>query len=105
MTSVADGDRMANQRGVRTALRGRGVRRWRGHGLGVRLVLAVLAGGGVLAYAASVPLPPDPVVAQASVLYYRDGRTVLARVGANNRTDVALARIPLPVRRAVMAAE
>jgi membrane peptidoglycan carboxypeptidase len=59
----------------------------------------------VVAYAASVPLPADPVVAQASVLYYRDGRTVLARVGANNRTDVALTRVPLHVRRAVLAAE
>ncbi|WP_338090749.1 transglycosylase domain-containing protein [Planosporangium thailandense] len=70
------------------------------------VLLLVLAGGvGVAAYASSVPLPADPVVAQASVLYYRDGRTVLARVGANNRTDVPLARVPLAVRRAVLTAE
>src|SRR2546430_9809774 len=73
----------------------------------VRGVLA-LAVTGVVAvggYAASVPLPPEPVVAQASVLYYSDGRTVLARVGANDRTDVPLGRVPLDVRRAVLAAE
>jgi membrane peptidoglycan carboxypeptidase len=68
-------------------------------------VLGVVASGAVAAYAASVPLPADPTVAQASVLYYRDGRTVLARVGANNRTDVALSRVPPHVRRAVLAAE
>jgi membrane peptidoglycan carboxypeptidase len=69
------------------------------------LVLTVLASGGMVAYAASVPLPTDPVVAQASVLFYRDGRTVLARVGVTDRTDVPLARVPLAVRRAVLAAE
>jgi membrane peptidoglycan carboxypeptidase len=69
------------------------------------LVLAVVAIGTVGAYAGSVPLPDDPAVAQASVLYYRDGHTVLARVGANDRTDVPLRRVPLAVRRAVLAAE
>src|SRR5690242_1325944 len=71
----------------------------------VALVLAVVAIGTVGAYAGSVKLPDDPVVAQASVLYYRDGRTVLARVGSNDRTDVPLRKVPLSVRRAVLAAE
>src|SRR5437868_1587376 len=71
----------------------------------VVLALVVVAIGTVGAYAGSVPLPDDPVVAQASVLYYRDGHTVLARVGANDRTDVPLRRVSLAVRRAVLAAE
>ncbi|MGC9670912.1 transglycosylase domain-containing protein [Planosporangium sp. 12N6] len=69
------------------------------------LMLITAGGAGVAGYAASVPLPADPVIDQASVLYYRDGHTVLARVGVNNRTDVPLRRVPLPVRRAVLAAE
>jgi membrane peptidoglycan carboxypeptidase len=81
------------------------LRRTLKYGLAVMTALGIAAGVTVVAYAASVPLPADPVVAQASVLYYRDGRTVLARVGANNRTDVPLKRVPLHVRRAVLAAE
>src|SRR5690348_862337 len=65
----------------------------------------VLAAAVVLvAFVAFVPVPTDPAIPQASVLYYRDGRTVLARVGANDRTDVRLARVPLAVRRAVLTA-
>jgi membrane peptidoglycan carboxypeptidase len=67
--------------------------------------VAVLLCGGVIGYADSVPLPDEPAVPQASVLYYRDGYTVLARVGVLDRTDVALAQVPVAVRRAVLAAE
>ncbi|MFK3980649.1 transglycosylase domain-containing protein [Micromonospora sp. NPDC050397] len=70
------------------------------------VMMALLAGVGVVvAYVASVPLPKEPVVVQASVLYYNDGKTILARVGISDRTDVTLDRIPLAVRRAVLAAE
>ncbi len=65
------------------------------------LALGVAAAGYVL----GVDLPPDPVPPQASVVYYRDGRTVLARVGTTDRTDVPLAKVPVPVRRAFLAAE
>jgi hypothetical protein len=64
----------------------------------------VLAGGGAV-FVASVALPPQPVVPQASTIYYSDGRTVLARVGITDRTDVPLAAVPEPVRLAVLAAE
>lgn len=79
-------------------------RRWLGWGIPV-LVVVLLAAGGLTMYVRSVPLPADPSPVQASVLYYRDGRTILARVGASDRTDVTLAQIPLPVRQAVLAAE
>jgi membrane peptidoglycan carboxypeptidase len=39
------------------------------------------------------------------VLYYRDGRTILARVGTTDHSDVPLSAVPVPVRRAVLAAE
>ena len=67
----------------------------------VVVALGVAAGG----YVASVDLPPEPTPPQASVLYYRDGRTVLARIGTTDRTDVRLDRVPQPVRQAFLAAE
>jgi len=78
--------------------------RWRRLMLVVFLVLAVAVGSAAF-FVASVPLPNDPVVPQASELYYSDGRTVLARVGVDNRTDVRLAQVPVHVRHAVLAAE
>jgi hypothetical protein len=56
------------------------------------LVIALFncaAGAGAAeAYVDSVPLPGEPSAPQASVLYYRDGRTILARVGT---TDLRVA--------------
>lgn len=56
-------------------------------------------------YVSSVRLPDDPVTVQASTLYYRDGRTILARVGTENHTDVPISSVPDGVRHAVIAAE
>jgi membrane peptidoglycan carboxypeptidase len=67
----------------------------------LQLALIVAASG----YVVTVDLPPDPVPPQASVLYYRDGRTVLARIGLTDRTDVTLDRVPVGVRQAFLAAE
>ncbi|GAA2552984.1 hypothetical protein GCM10010435_24180 [Winogradskya consettensis] len=68
----------------------------------VAVLMLIGAAGG---YVASVKLPPDPAPPQASVLYYRDGRTVLTRVGLTDRTDVRLDKVPVPVRQAFLAAE
>ena len=67
----------------------------------VELVVGVAAAG----YVWSVDLPPDPAPPQASVLYYRDGRTVLARIGLTDRTDISLDGVPAGVRQAFLAAE
>jgi membrane peptidoglycan carboxypeptidase len=69
------------------------------------VVLAVLAGMTAWGYVASVDMPPDPAPPQASVLYYRDGKTVLARIGTTDRTDVPLTTVPKDVRNAFLAAE
>jgi membrane peptidoglycan carboxypeptidase len=66
-------------------------------------VLAIGAAGG--GYVASVDLPPDSAPPQASVLFFRDGRTVLARIGATDRTDVGLSQVPKAVQQAFLAAE
>ncbi|HEV7963760.1 MAG TPA: transglycosylase domain-containing protein, partial [Actinoplanes sp.] len=83
-------------------------RRWRR--IAVRVLVLVLfncaAGAGAAeAYIDSVPLPGNPPDPQASVLYYRDGHTILARVGTTDHSDVSLSAVPLPVRQAVLAAE
>ena len=57
------------------------------------------------AYVDSVVLPGDPPAPQASVLYYRDGRTILARVGITDHSDVPLSTVPPAVRRVILAAE
>jgi len=65
----------------------------------------VFSGLGVVYAATKVPLPSQVQTSQTSVIYYSDGKTVMARLGAENRTDVPLAQVPVPVRRAVLAAE
>ncbi|MER6946355.1 transglycosylase domain-containing protein [Nonomuraea sp. NPDC000554] len=53
------------------------------------------------------PIPDSTqkeATAQGSVIYYRDGKTVLARQGIN-RKNVPLAKVPQHVRDAVIAAE
>ncbi|BFU45561.1 transglycosylase domain-containing protein [Krasilnikovia sp. MM14-A1004] len=68
-------------------------------------VLTVAAGITVVGYVQSVQFPADPVDVQASTLYYRDGKTILARVGTQNHSDVALSAVPVEVQKAVLAAE
>jgi membrane peptidoglycan carboxypeptidase len=72
------------------------------------LLIAALAFGGLagLAYArTTIPSPSAISSSQTTTIYYSDGHTVLARLGATNRTDVPLAQIPKPVQHAVLAAE
>ncbi|GGS90188.1 hypothetical protein GCM10010156_55700 [Planobispora rosea] len=72
--------------------------------LGVGFVAAL----GLFAMAwAMTPIPDstqDGATAQGSVIYYRDGKTVLAKQGVNRRT-VSLEKVPESLRNAVIAAE
>jgi membrane peptidoglycan carboxypeptidase len=79
--------------------------RWCRRTLAVLLVVQTTLVVAAAGYVMSVDLPPDEVPPQASVLYYRDGRTVLARIGLTDRTDVTLDRVPPGVRQAFLAAE
>jgi membrane peptidoglycan carboxypeptidase len=77
---------------------------------------AVLAAGTVFTVAAAgcvafayenTTIPTEAqanAIAQASVIYYRDGRTPIARIGMH-RESVPLEEIPRSVRHAVLAAE
>lgn len=52
----------------------------------------------------SIPDPNAYVTSQATILQYDDGSEI-GRLGAQNRTSVALAKIPIELRNAVLAAE
>jgi membrane peptidoglycan carboxypeptidase len=72
----------------------------------VGVLVPVVAGVTTAAiYVNSVDLPGDPVQPQASTLYYSDAKTILARVGTEDHSDVALSSVPQGVRHAVLAAE
>jgi membrane peptidoglycan carboxypeptidase len=69
-------------------------------------VLGVTALG--VAYAmVSVPQPNDLANAQASIIYYSDGKTEMERISevGGNRESVPLTKIPLHVQQALLAAE
>ncbi len=68
-------------------------------------LLAVLAVCGVVYALTDVPSADEVGLPQTTVLTYADGATEVGRLGAENRTDVGLDRVPLHVQRAVLAAE
>src|SRR4051794_1774980 len=53
----------------------------------------------------SIPSPNSVATNQSTLLYYSDGKTLLARLGSTNRTNVPLSSVPLPVQQAVLSAE
>jgi membrane peptidoglycan carboxypeptidase len=71
--------------------------------LGLFIVGTTLA---VTAYAlVSVPKPNDLANAQASIVYYADGKSEMARFKVVNRESVPLSKIPPHVQHALLAAE
>ena len=80
----------------------------------ILLRLSILLGGfgfvagatvfGVAYFTVDIPDPNDYVNSQATIIQYADGSEI-GRLGAQNRTVVPLAKIPLKLRHAVLAAE
>ncbi|MGN9812392.1 transglycosylase domain-containing protein [Micromonospora sp. BQ11] len=71
-------------------------------------VFIMLAGMGVVGftyYSTNVVLPEDTPPPQATSLYAFDNKTLIAKVGEQNRTLVSIDQIPQHVRDAVAAAE
>lgn len=69
--------------------------------------LGFVAAGSLFIYSyftVSIPNPNAYVNSQSTIIEYSNG-TEIGRIGAQNRTIVPLANIPLNVRRAVLAAE
>ena len=68
--------------------------------------LLLLIGLFALGYAlVKVPSPNSISLAQSGSVFYSDGKTQLGAVGARNRESVPLKQVPVPVQRAVLAAE
>jgi membrane peptidoglycan carboxypeptidase len=87
-------------------------RTWRRFFSVKRVLLALLgllllgAGAVGVAFATvSIPQPNDLAQAQASIIYYSDGKTEMARMSTVNRESVPLSQIPLSVQHALLAAE
>ena len=82
-------------------------RRWLKRIVWTFVILGVLGIAGVgVAYALiKVPQPNDIATAQASIIYYADGETEMARISEINRESVPLGDIPEPVQKAMLAAE
>lgn len=95
---------MRSGESVAKSMRRRRILRW----------AAIAFGAGILALVglfgvawAMTPIPDSTqkeATAQGSVIYYRDGKTVLAKQGVN-RKNVKLGQVPAHVREAVIAAE
>ncbi|MFF5172333.1 transglycosylase domain-containing protein [Micromonospora sp. NPDC000089] len=71
-------------------------------------VFIMLAGVGVIGftyYSTNVVLPNQIKLPLATTVYANDGKTVIARVGEQNRTFVSINQIPQFMRDAVAAAE
>ncbi|MET8838267.1 transglycosylase domain-containing protein [Micromonospora sp. NPDC004540] len=71
-------------------------------------VLALLAGSGLVAggyYFDSVPTPTDLKLPESTTVYYADGRTPLAKLGAENRTIVPYDQMNDSAKQAIVAAE
>lgn len=82
-------------------------RRWLRRTVWTFVILGILGIVGlVAAYAlVRVPQPNDIATAQASIIYYADGETEMARISEINRESVPLSDIPEPVQKAMLSAE
>ncbi len=67
-------------------------------------LLLIVGAAGVLYAATTIPLPGQIQANQVSVITFADG-SEMARVGAENRTDVPLSKVPVGVQNAVLSAE
>ena len=69
------------------------------------LFLLGVAAFGVAYATTDVPKPNELANAQASIIYYSDGKTEMGRISEVNRESVPLTKIPVHVQRALLAAE
>ena len=67
--------------------------------------LLLIAAAGLIYVMTKVPTPQSINTAQVSTITYRDGKTVLLKVGSVDRTNVALSAVSLDAQHAVLAAE
>ena len=107
--SRAAGGGTRSSGGERAAGTPSATRKWLKRGGWTALVLVVLglAGLGVAWAMVDVPEPNEIATAQASIVYYSDGETEMARLSdpEGNRESVSLDQISEPMQHAILAAE
>ncbi|MGA8112378.1 MAG: transglycosylase domain-containing protein, partial [Actinocatenispora sp.] len=74
-------------------------------GIAVLLLLVGIGTVGGTFYFTTVKLPEQLPAPQVSNIYFSDGKTLMARLGTQNRTMVDISKVPKPVRSAVVSAE
>jgi membrane peptidoglycan carboxypeptidase len=82
--------------------------RWSKRALIAGAVLGLLASTGLVAgayYVDSVPTPTDLTLPESTTVYFADGRTPMAKLGAENRTIVPYDQMDDSVKQAIVAAE
>lgn len=81
-------------------------RRWKIFGISCLVFVLLIAGTIVTLYVTTkVPTPSQISTNQVSTITYSNGKTVMAKIGAQNRTDVPISKVPVAVRNDVLAAE
>jgi membrane peptidoglycan carboxypeptidase len=83
----------------RKALRRRRIMSWAVSGVVLAGLFAVIG----VYYVSAVPLPEALNLPATTTVYYSDGKTVMARLGAQNRIEVKLSDLPAYVPAAVVA--
>jgi membrane peptidoglycan carboxypeptidase len=82
--------------------------RRRGRIAALLAIVVLLAGVGTVLgvyYVDSVPTPGQLTLPEATTVYYADGKTVMARLGAQNRTLLSYDQMNDAVRQSIVAAE
>ena len=104
---------MSTPRNRRSSTRRKAARKgWRRF-FSIKRILLVLLGlfplgaaaFGVAYATTNVPQPNDLANAQASIIYFADGKTEMDRISEVNRESVPLSKIPVQVQHALLAAE
>jgi membrane peptidoglycan carboxypeptidase len=72
---------------------------------GIVGTIALVAAFAISVATTTIPKPSEVAVAQATVVYWSDGKTEIGRLGTVNRESIPLYDVPLSVRHAVLAAE
>ena len=89
------------------AVRRRARQVWRRRILGGTATVLLLSGASLaagVAWVRGIPTPEPVAVTETTTVYFSDGKTVMARLGEQNRTVVDLVDLPAHVPAAVVAA-
>ncbi len=94
----------SKRRSTKPRSRGRRLLKWLGLG-SASLFLVGLIAFLIAWFTIQIPSPNELATAEASILYYADGKTEIQRLSTINRESIPLSQIPAQVQHAMIAAE